>query len=51
MDETGEKTSDQVQETHAGAYEKNMTDALSKLCRFIFVFLVLGYLAENRRYI
>ena len=37
MDETGEKTSDQVQETHAGAYEKNMTDALSKLCRFIFV--------------
>ena len=33
------KISDQVQEAHAGAYEKNMTNALSKLCRFVFVFL------------
>jgi len=28
-----------VQEAHAGAYEKNVTNALSKLCRFVFVFL------------
>ena len=33
------KTSDQVQEAHAEACKKNMTNALSKLCRFVFVFL------------